>query len=119
MLGRRVVVVLAVSIICFVLVAGTLVFCSWQGEQVLENLKGFSARLEDDGFVVEAKVLSEFKSDSQREWEFFGDFQSYAKQSSVTTVYYDQSIGALFYLAPVSSASDEAEVNTFYYSKLF
>lgn len=119
LLSQRVVVVLAVSITCFVLVAGAFVFCSWYSEQVLENLKGFSARLEDDSFIVEPKVLSEFQANSQREWQFFGDFHSYAKQCSVTTVYYDQSIDGLFYLEPVSATNDEVEVNVFYYNKLF
>ena len=101
MLNRRV-IVFAVSFACIILIVGGIVFASWYSEQVLENLKGYSARLEDDGFTVKSKSLSEAKAVAEVECPFFGDFHSYAKQMNVTTIYYDQDICCLYYLTPIS-----------------
>ena len=117
---RRVLILLSVSLICFVvLVGGVFIFLSWYSEQVLENLKSFATRLEDDGFTVEPKPLSEFHVDTEQEWQWFSDFRSYAKQEDVTTIYYDQSIKGLYYLTPVSPTNDGIAANIFYYDKIF
>jgi len=118
-LNRRIIVILAVSLTCIVLVVGGIVFASWYSEQVLENLKGYSARLEDDGFTVESKPLSEAKVDAEVECQFFSDFRSYAKQMNVTTIYYDQEIDGLYYLTHISPTNDGIVANIFYYNKVF
>jgi hypothetical protein len=118
LLNRRI-IVLAVSLTCIILIVGGIVFASWYSEQVLENLKGYSARLEDDGFTVKPKPLSEAKADAEVECHFFSDFSSYAKQMNVTTIYYDQDIDGLYYLTPISPTNDEIEANIFYYNKIF
>jgi hypothetical protein len=118
LLNRRV-IVLAVALACIILIVGGIVFASWYSEQVLENLKGYSARLEDDGFTVKSKPLSEAKVDAEVECHFFSDFRSYAKQMNVTTIYYDQDIDCLYYLTPISPTNDEIEANIFYYNKVF
>jgi hypothetical protein len=84
----------------------------------LENLKGYSARLEDDGFTVESKPLSEFHVDAEQEWYWFSDFRSYAEQEEVATIYYDQSIKGLYYPTPVSPTDDRTVANIFYYNKI-
>ena len=120
-MNRRVLILLLVSLTCFVVVVGgVFVFWSWYSEQVLENLKGYAARLEEyDGFTVEPKPLSEFHVDAKQEWYWFGDFRSYAKQENITTIYYDQEIKGLYYLTPVSPTNDGIEANIFYYNKVF
>jgi hypothetical protein len=119
--NKRVLILLSVSVTCLVLVAGgVFIFWSWYSEQVLENLKGYAARLEEyDSFTVEPKPLSEFLVDSKQEWQWFGDFRSYAKQENVTTICYDQGIKGLYYLTPVSPTNDETVANIFYYNKIF
>ena len=121
LVNRRVICLLAVCLACIVLVvAGVVIFSSWYSEQVSENLKGYSARLEEeDGFTVESKLLSEVHADTKKEWHLFGDFRSYAKQMSATTIYYDQGIDGLYYLTPVSPTNDETVANIFYYNKVF
>lgn len=63
--------------------------------------------------------MGEFYSETPRVWEFFGDFSSYAKQSGVSFIYYDQEIQGLFFAVPSGSAGGGAEVNVFYYNKVF
>jgi hypothetical protein len=117
--SKRVLILISVSVTCFVLVVGgVLVFLSWYSEQVLENFKGYSARLEDDGFTVESKLLSESQVDVKYEWYWFGDFRSYAAQENITTVYYDQDIKGLYYLTPISPTNNGVQANIFYYNKL-
>lgn len=85
----------------------------------MENLKGYSARLEDDGFIVEAKPLTEFNVDSTQDWYWFSDFRSYAKQEKVTHIYIDHEIKGLYYLTRVSPTNDSTVAIIFYYNKLF
>ena len=94
-------------------------FLSRYSEQILENLKGYSARLEEDGFTVESKPFSEANFDAKNEWHFFGDFRSFAKQMNVTTIYYDQDVKGLYYLASISPTNDGIAANIFYYNKVF
>ena len=121
LVNRRVLILLSVSLTCLVLVVGgVFIFRSWYSEQVLENLKGYVARLEEyDGFTVEPKPLSEFHVDAKHEWYWFGDFRSYAKQENVTHIYIDYEIKGLYYLTPVSPINDGIEANIFYYNKVF
>jgi hypothetical protein len=66
--NKRILILFSVSLTCFVLfVGGVYIFSSWYSEQILENLKGYSARLEDDDFVVEAKPLTEFNVNSTQD----------------------------------------------------
>lgn len=120
LVNKRVLFFLFVSLTCLVLVAGgAYIFWSWYSEQTLENLKGYSARLEDDGFIVEAKPLTEFHADSTQDWYWFSDFRSFAKQEKVTHIYIDYEITALYYLTSVSPINDSTVAIIFYYNKLF
>jgi len=117
--NKRVLIFLSVSLTCFVLVAGgAYIFWSWSSEQILENLKGYSARLEDDGFIVEAKPLIEFNVNSTQDWYWFSDFRSYAKQEKVTHIYIDHEIKGLYYLTRVSPTNASTVAIIFYYNKL-
>jgi hypothetical protein len=100
-------------------VGGVYLFSSWYSEQILENLKGYSSRLEDDGFIVEAKPLTEFHVDATQDWYWFSDFRSFAKQEKVTHIYTDYEIKALYYLTRVSPTNDSTVAIIFYYNKLF
>ena len=119
MLNRHAIIIFAVSFTCIMLVIGGIVFAFLYSEQVLENLKGYSTRLEDDGFTVESNPLSELTVGSNVEWQFFSDFRSYAKQINVTTIYFDQEIDGLYYLTPVSHTTEGIIANIFYYNKVF
>ena len=117
---RVLLIILSFSLACVVLVAGgTYLFLSWYSEQTLENLKGYSARLEDDGFVVEVKPLSEVHADATQDWYWFGDFRSYAKQENVTHVYVDYGIKGLYYLTAVSPTNNSVAANVFCYNNVF
>ncbi len=119
LVNKRVLILFSVSLTCFVLfVGGLYIFSSWYSEQILENLKGYSARLEDDGFNVEAKPLTEFHADSTQDWYWFSDFRSYAKQEKVTHIYVDYEIKGLYYLTRVSPTNDSTVAIIFYYNKL-
>ncbi len=120
LVNRRVLVLLSVTIACFVLVVGgVLVLLSWYSEQVLENLKSYSTRLEDAGFTVEPKSLSEFNTEFKHEWYWLGDFRSYAKQENITTIYHDQELKCLYYLTPVSPTNATLGANILYYNRVF
>jgi hypothetical protein len=84
----------------------------------LENLKGYSTRLEDDGFIVEAKPLTEFNVNSTQDWYWFGDFRSYAKQEKITHIYIDHEMKGLYYLTRVSPTNESTVAIIFYYNKL-
>jgi hypothetical protein len=120
LVNRRVLVLFSVSLICFVLfVGGVFIFLSWYSEQVLENLKSYATRLEDNGFIVEPKPLSEFHVDTEQEWYEFSDFRSFAKQENVSTIYVDHGIKGLYYLTPISPINDGLVANVFYYNRVF
>jgi hypothetical protein len=120
LVSKRVLILLSVSLACLVLVAGCIfIFWSWYSEPALENLKGYSARLEDDGFIVEVKPLTEFHADAKQEWQWFSDFRSFAKQENVTHIYIDYGIKGLYYLTSASPANDERVASILYYNKLF
>jgi hypothetical protein len=117
--NKRILILFSVSLTCFVLfVGGLYLFWSWYSEQILENLKGYSARLEEDGFIVEAKPLAEFNVNSTQDWYWFGDFRSYAKQEKVTRIYIDNEINGLYYFTRVSPTNDSTVAIIFYYNKL-
>jgi hypothetical protein len=119
LVNKRVLIFLSVSLTCLVLVAGgAYVFWSWSSEQILENLKGYSARLEDDGFIVEIKPLTEYNVNSTQDWYWFSDFRSYAKQDNVTHIYIDHEINGLYYLTHVSPTNNSIVAIIFYYNKL-
>jgi len=119
LVNKRVLILLSVSLTCFILVVGGLfIFWSWYSEQVLENLKEYSARLEDDGFIVEAKPLTEFNVDYTQDWHWFSDFRSFAKQEKVTRIYVDYEIKGFYYLTSVSPTNDSTVAIIFYYNKL-
>jgi hypothetical protein len=115
--NKRVLIVLSVSLTCLVLVAGGAYVFWWYSEQILENLKDYSARLEDDGFIVEAKPLAEFNVNFTQDWYWFGDFRSYANQEKVTHIYIDHEINGLYYLTRVSPTNDSTIAIIFYYNK--
>jgi hypothetical protein len=119
LVNKRILILFSVSLTCFVLfVGGLYVFSSWYSEQILENLKGYSTRLEDDGFIVEAKPLTEFNVNSTQDWYWFSDFRSYAKQEKVTHIYIDYEINGLYYLTHVSPTNASTVAIIFYYNKL-
>jgi len=91
---------------------------SWYSKQVLKNLKGYSARLEDDGFIVEAKPLTEFNVNSTQDWYWFGDFRTYAKQEKVTHIYIDEEMKGFCYLTHVRPTNDSTIAVIIYYNKL-
>jgi hypothetical protein len=118
--NKRILILFSVSLTCFVLfVGGVYIFSSWYSEQTLENLKGYSTRLEDDGFIVEAKPLTEFNVNFTQDWYWFSDFRSYAKQEKVTHIYIDYEINGLYYLTRVSPTNESTVAIIFYYNKLF
>jgi hypothetical protein len=120
LVNKRILILLSFSLACLVLVAGgVFIFWSWYSEQTLENLKGYSARLEDDGFIVEVKPLTEFHVDATQDCYWFSDFRSFAKQEKVTHIYIDYGIKGLYYLTSVSPTNNGTVANIFYYNKLF
>jgi len=118
LVNKWVAVIFVFISIVLVLIVGV-VFVSWFSEQVSENLKGYSARLEDDRFPIELKELSKVNTNTVREWQFFSDFSSYAKQKNVTQIYFDHSTNCLYYLTPISPVHINLETNIFYYDKVF
>lgn len=117
LVNKRFLIFLSVSLSCVILVAGGVYIFLWYSEQISENLKGYSARLEDDGFIVEAKPLTAFNVNSTQDWYWFGDFRTYANQENVTHIYIDQEINGLYYLTRVSPTNDSTVAIIFYYNK--
>ena len=116
---RVLIILLSVSLTCVVVVAGgAYIFWSWYSEQALENLKSYSARLEDNGFTVEVKPLTEFHVDTTQDWYWFSDFRSFAKQEKVTHVYIDYEMKGFYYLTRVSPTNDSTIAIIFHYGKL-
>ena len=115
--NKRFRIFLSVSLSCVVLVAGGVYLFWWYSEQISENLKGYSERLEDDGFIVEAKPLAEFNVNSTQDWYWFGDFRYYANQEKITHIYIDDEIKGLYYLTRVSPTNDSTVAIIFYCNK--
>jgi hypothetical protein len=117
LVNKRFLIFLSVSLSCVVLVAGGVYIFWWYSEQISENLKGYSARLEDEGFTVEAKPLAEFNVNFTQDWYWFGDFRTYANQQKITHIYIDDEMKGLYYLTHVSPSNDSTVAIIFYYNK--
>jgi hypothetical protein len=117
LVNKRFLIFLSVSLSCVILVAGGVYIFWWYSEQISENLKGYSARLEDDGFIVEAKPLTAFNVNSTQDWYWFGDFRTYAIQENITHIYIDDEMKGLYYLTRVSPSNDSTVAIIFYYNK--
>ena len=119
-LNKRTLFLVSVSLIFVVVIIGGFVYWTyrcWYSEQTSENLRGYVAQLEDDGYIVEYRPLTDFQVDNEIEWYWFSDFRSYAKQVKATDIYIDSGRETLFFLRP-SGSSMVAEI--FYYkARLF
>lgn len=111
-LTKRMFISLSFSLVCLALIVGGLWF--WYSEQWAERrLQDYIGRLEDSGFVIEEHSLADFQVDSVITIHFFSDFRSYAQQESISQIYFDRGIHALYFLHPATE--NHVEANTFYY----
>lgn len=109
-LNRRTVLII-LFFICLISVVGVVLY--WHSENLAEEkLQDYITRLEDDGFTVEERYLTDFNVDGVVPIHFFGDFRSFAKQEGISQIYLDRKIRALFFL---HSIGNEVEANVFYY----
>ena len=109
-LTRRAVLII-LFFICLISVVGILLY--WHSENLVEEkLQAYIQRLEDDGFIVEERHLTDFYVDGVVPIHFFGDFRSFAEQEDTSHIYLDREIRALFFLR---SIGEEDEANVFYY----
>jgi hypothetical protein len=110
-LSKRRLIILAFSLISLALMVGALLY--WESERWAEQrLQEYIRRLEETGFSVEERALSDFHVNGSVRIYFFGDFRSFAEQEGVNRIYYDRGIHALYFLRP---ASGGIEANIFYY----
>jgi hypothetical protein len=114
---KRYLIVVAFSIL--VIAVALPAFLSWYTGRISENLKDYSTRLEEGGFVVEEKALTEVYFDAKQEWMWFGDFRHHAEILNVTVIYCDRSIAGLYYLTPISPTKNGTVAIIFYYNKIF
>lgn len=106
---RKVLIILFFT--CLISVVGILLY--WHSENLAgEKLQDYIARLEDKGFTIEERYLTDFNVDGVVPIHFFGDFRSFAKQKGISHIYLDRKIQALFFLHPIGN---QVEANVFYY----
>jgi hypothetical protein len=84
---------------------------SWQ---LRKNLKTYAGQLEAEGFLILEQSAARARFDLKRAWFWFGDFQSYATQENVTTVYMDSDTGYLYFLTQASPTDVRVEQSIFY-----
>ena len=119
-MNKRTLVILSIALTFVVLIASGFIYWTyrrWYSEQILENLKGYVAVLEEyDGYTVEERPLTDFHVDYEMEWHWFSDFRSYARQVNATDIYVDHGRNLLFFISEPLGGGIEAEI--FYYNKL-
>jgi len=111
-LNKRRLIILSFSLICLVLIIGGLLY--WKSEQWAEQrLQEYIERLEDEGYIIEERPLTEFHVDSIIEVHWSSDFRGIARQENVSYVYLNREMGALYFLREPPGGGTEA--NVFYY----
>ena len=114
-MNKRKLIILAFSLICLALIIGGLLY--WQYEQWAEKrLQDYIGRLEDDGYIIEERPLTEFHVDSVIEVHWFSDFRSFARHVNATHIYIDREMGPLYFLSEPPGGGTEA--NVFYYKRI-
>ena len=109
-LNRRTVLII-IFLITLVSVIGVVLY--WHSENLAEEkLQDYITRLENEGFTVEERYMTDFNVDGVVPIHFFGDFRSFAEQEGVNHIYLDREMQALFFL---HSIDNEVEANVFYY----
>jgi len=73
-------------------------------------------RLEDEGYTIEERLLTEFHVDGVVEVPWFSDFRSFARQENVSYMYIDREMGALYFLREPRGGGTEA--NVYYYKRI-
>jgi hypothetical protein len=115
-LNKRVVIILSL-LVCLALIIGGLVcwklMASWMWKK--PELEWCVERLEDEGYIIEERPLTEFHVDGVAEVPWFSDFRSFARQENVSHVYIDREMGALYFLREPPGGGTEA--NVFYYNR--
>jgi len=111
-LNKRRLIILSFSLICLVLIIWGLLY--WKTEQWAEQrLQEYIVRLEDEGYIIEERPLTEFHVDGVLEVHWFSDFRGIARQENVSYVYLDRKMGALYFLREPLGGGTEAVI--FYY----
>lgn len=104
-------------LICLALIIGGLVcwklMTSWVWKK--PELEWCIERLEDEGYIIEERPLTEFHVNSVLEVHWFSDFRGIAKQENVSYVYIDREMGALYFLSEPLGGGTEG--NVFYYNR--
>jgi len=115
-LNKRVVIILSL-VICIALIIGGFVFwkfmASWSSGPELEWC---IERLEDEGYTIEERPLTELHVDDVVEVHWFSDFRGIARKENVSYIYIDQEIQALYFLSEPPGGGTEANVY-YYYTK--
>ena len=114
-MNKRMLIILSFSLICFVLIIGGLLYWA-SGQWAEKKLQGYIERLEDEGYIIEERPLTEFHVDGVVEVPWFSDFRSIARQKNVSYVYIDREIKALYFLSEPPGGGTEA--NVFYYKRI-
>jgi hypothetical protein len=114
-LNKRVVIILCLFV-CLALVIGVYLYWNvfrwkWKKEMPLEWYIGM---LEDEGYIIEERSLTEFRVDGALEVYWFSDFRSIARQENVTQMYIDQEMEALYFLGQTPGGLTEA--NLYHYA---
>ena len=81
-----------------------------------KKLERYIEMLEDEGYVIEERPLTEFHVDGVVEVHWFSDFRSFARQENVSHVYIDREMGTLYFLREPTGGGTEA--NVFYYKRI-
>ena len=110
-MNKRRLIILSFSLICLVLIIGGFLY-RYSEQLAEEKLQDYVKRLKDASFTVEEHSLADFHVDGVVRIHFFGDFRSFAEQETVSPIYFDKGIRALFFLRPIG---DRIEANVFYY----
>jgi hypothetical protein len=84
----------------------------WHFENLGERSYKIITRLENDGFIIEERSLTDFDVDGTAPIHFLGDFSNFAKQENVSHIYVDRKTWAPFFLHPIDN---KIEAIIFYY----
>ena len=114
MLSRRAVILASALLGCLILIGTSMSVWTMHSWQLKKNLKTYAGQLEAEGFLVLEQSAVRAKFDLKRAWFWFGDFQSYAEQENVTTVYMDSDTGYLYFLTQASPTDIRVEQSVFY-----
>jgi hypothetical protein len=113
LLNKRALIVILALLGCIVLIGTSVTVWSLHSRRVERRMQVYIQGLQVNGFEVQEQSLPKVNDCAQQEWSVFDEFEAFAQQQNVTTIYSDTELDCLYCLTNVRSSNDNLQVNFF------